>query len=209
MKLYDSRRAPNPRRVRWFMAEKGQDVLPDLEIVDVDILKGEHRDPAYRNRAGLSMVPALELDDGTVLTESLAICRYLEALVPEPNLFGRDPRETAVIEMWTRRCEIYVANPLMLAARYGHPALAVMGDHDPEGSAKNRAAAERMLKHLERQLAGREFIAADRVTIADIVTVTAMDFARLIKFRPPEGMIHVARWYEAMRARPAAAESVV
>ena len=208
MKLYDSRRAPNPRRVRWFMAEKGADAFPDLEIVDVDIFKGEHRDPAFRNRAGLSMVPALELDDGTVLTESLAICRYLEALVPEPNLFGRDPKETAIIEMWTRRCEIYVANPLMLATRYGHPALAVMGDHDPEGSAKNRAAAERMLKHLERQLADREFIAADRVTTADIVTVTAMDFARLIKFRPPEGMTHVARWYEAMRARPAAQAGV-
>lgn len=208
MKLYDSHRAPNPRRVRWFMAEKGPDAFPDLEIVNVDIFSGEHRRPEFRDGAGLSMVPALELDDGTVLTESLAICRYLEALRPEPNLFGHDPKETAVIEMWTRRCEIYVANPLMLATRYGHPALAVMGDHDPEGSAKNRAGAERMLKHLERQLEGREFIAADRVTTADIVTVTAMDFARLIKFRPPETMTNVARWYEAMRARPAAQAGV-
>lgn len=204
MKLYDSRRAPNPRRVRWFMAEKGPDAFADVEIVNVDILTGEHRRPEYRDRAGLAHVPALELDDGTLLTESVAICRYLEALRPEPNLFGRNPEETAVIEMWTRRCEMYVATPLMFAARYGHPALAVLGDHDPEGAAKNRAGAEKMLKHVERQLEGRAFIAADRVTMADIVAVTAMDFARLIKFRPPEALTNVTRWYEAMRARPAA-----
>jgi glutathione S-transferase len=205
MKLYDSRRAPNPRRVRWVMAEKN---ISDIEVIEVDLMQGEHKRPEFRGRTGMSMVPALELDDGTVITESLAICRYLEALHPEPNLFGRDPKEAAVIEMWTRRCEMYVATPLMLATRYGHPALAVMGDHDPEGSAKNRAAAERMLKHLERQLEGREFIAADRVTIADIVAVTGMDFARMIKWTPPETTPNVARWYAAMRARPAAQASV-
>ena len=201
MKLYDSRRAPNPRRVRWVMAEKG---VEDLEIVNLDLLTGEHRRSEFRDAAGLSMVPALELDDGTVFTESVAICRYLEALHPEPNLFGRDPKETAVIGRWTRRCEIYVANPLMLATRYGHPALAVLEGPDEEASRKHREGAERMLKHLERQLDGREFIVADRVTIADIVAVTGMDFARMIRWRPPEAMANVGRWYEAMRARPAA-----
>jgi glutathione S-transferase len=149
-------------------------------------------------------VPALELDDGTTLTESVAICRYLEALHPEPNLFGRDPLETAVIEMWTRRCEMYVATPLMLAVRYGHPAIAVLEGPDEEGSRKYIAGAERMLKHMDRQLEGRDFIAADRVTMADVVTVTGMDFARLLKWRPAEGLTNVVRWYEAMRARPAA-----
>jgi glutathione S-transferase len=187
--------------VRWVLAEKGVD---DLEIFQVDIFEGEHKEADFRDRAGVAMVPALELDDGTTITESLAICRYLEALHPEPNLFGRDPVETAVIEMWTRRCEMYLATPLLLATRYGHPALAVLEGADEEGSRKNIAAAERMLKHVERQLAGREFIAADRVTIADIVTVTAMDFARLLKWRPPEALTNVGRWYEAMRARPAA-----
>lgn len=201
MKLFDSRRAPNPRRVRWAMAEKGID---DIEIVQVDIFKGEHKQPGYRDRAGLAHVPALELDDGTTLTESVAICRYLEALHPEPNLFGRDPIETAMIEMWTRRCEIYLANPLMLAVRYGHPAIVMLDGPDEEGSRKNVATAERMLKHVDRQLAGREFIAADRVTIADIVAVTGMDFARLLKWRPAEALVNVGRWYEAMRARPAA-----
>lgn len=205
MKLYDSRRAPNPRRVRWFMAEKEID---GIEIVDVDIFKGEHRRPEYRDRVGLAHVPALELDDGTVLTESVAICRYLEALHPEPNLFGRDPVETAVIEMWTRRCELYLANPLMMAVRYGHPALAVLEGPDEEGSRKAIAGAERMLKHIDRQLADRAFIAADRVTMADIVAVTGMDFARLLKWRPPEELAHVGRWYEAMRARPAASAGI-
>ena len=206
MKLYDSRRAPNPRRVRWLLAEKG---LSDLEIVEVDLLKGDHKVADYRARAGLSHVPALELDDGTVLTESLAICRYLEALHPQPNLFGRDPEETAVIEMWTRRCELYLANPLMLATRYGHPALAALGAQDSAAGEQQRAGAEKMLKHLDRQLDGRDFIAADRVTMADIVAVTGMDFARMIRWRPPEALANVGRWYQAMRARPAAAASIL
>lgn len=205
MKFYDSLRAPNPRRVRWFMAEKGRDAFRDIEIVNVDILKGEHREAGYRDRAGIAHVPALELGDGATITESIAICRYLEALHPEPNLFGRDPTETAVIEMWTRRCEIYLANPLMMAVRYGHPALAVLEGPDEAASLKQREGAEKMLKHVDRQLEGREFIAADRVSIADIVAVTGMDFARLIKWRPPEALANIARWYEAMRARPAAA----
>ena len=106
MKLYDSRLAPNPRRVRWFLAEKGID---DLEIVQVDLMAGAHKTPEYLAEVGLANVPALILRDGTALTESLAICRYLESLHPEPNMFGRDARETAVIEMWTRRAELTAA----------------------------------------------------------------------------------------------------
>ena len=202
MKLYDTRKAPNPRRVRWVMAEKGVD---DVEIVEVDIFQGHHKTAEYRGRAGLAHVPALELDDGTTLTESVAICRYLEALYPEPNLFGRDPVETAVIEMWTRRCEMYVATPLMMAVRYGHPAMAGLdGAMSEEEIGKQRASAGRMLKHVDRALSERPFIAADRITMADIVAISGMDFARLIKWRPPEALANVTRWYEAMRARPAA-----
>src|ERR1700761_495632 len=108
MKLYDSRRAPNPRRVRWFMAEKG---ITDIEVIQLDILKGEHKTPDYLAKVGLPVTPALELDDGTVITESVAICRYLESIYPEPNLFGRDPKEIALIEMWTRRAEMLLATP--------------------------------------------------------------------------------------------------
>lgn len=202
MKLYTSHRAPNPRRVRWVMAEKG---IEDVELVEIDILTGEHKTPEYRARVGVPHVPALELDDGTVISESVAIGRYLEALYPEPNLFGRDAREQAIIEMWTRRCEFYLANPIMLSVRHSHPALAALeAVQMPQLADYNRVAAEKFMRTLDRRLADHEFLAADRITIADIVAVVGLDFARLIKYRPPEELTHLARWLEACRARPAA-----
>jgi glutathione S-transferase len=201
MKLYDSYRAPNPRRVRWFMAEKGID---DIEVVMVDVFKGEHRTPEYLARAGLANVPALEMDDGTTITESVAICRYLESLYPEPNMFGRDPRETAIIEMWTRRVEMLLSTPLMLTVRHSHPALAALEKQVPEIADSNRKGAERALKIFERRLAESEFLAADRVTIADILAATAIDFSRMARFSVPEEFGNVRRWYAAMMARPAA-----
>ncbi len=205
MRLYDSKRAPNPRRVRWFLAEKGAE---DIEIVQVDVFKGEHKTPEYLARVGLANVPALELDDGTTITESVAICRYLESVYPEPNMFGRDAREIAVIEMWARRTELLVANPLMMAVRHTHPALAALDTQVPAIAEANAASATRALKLLDRRLSESPFIAADRVTIADILAFTAMDFARMIKFAPPAELTNVARWAEEMRARPAASAGV-
>ncbi|MDP1632916.1 MAG: glutathione S-transferase [Caulobacter sp.] len=202
MKLYDSLRAPNPRRVRWFLAEKGAE--DQVEIIDVSIFKGEHRQPDYLARAGLANVPMLEMDDGTAITESVAICRYLESVFPEPNLFGRDARETAVIEMWSRRAEMMLATPLMMTVRHSHPALAALEKQIPEIAEANRAGATRALKVFDRQLADNEFIASDRVTMADILAATAIDFSRMAKFVLPEEMAHVRRWYDAMLARPAA-----
>jgi glutathione S-transferase len=201
MKLYTSNRAPNPRRVRWFMAEKGID---DVEIVDVDLLKGEHRTPEYVERAGIAQSPALTLADGTTITESVAICRYLESLYPAPNLFGRDPQEVAVIEMWMRRAEILCALPLMLAVRHGHPALAALETQVPEVAANNRASGERSLKLFDRRLAESPWIAADRVTIADGVLFVGMEFARLVRFAIPEELAHLTRWQAAMRERASA-----
>ena len=202
MKLYTYHRAPNPRRVHWVMAEKG---IEDVELVEVDILTGEHKTAEYRARVGVPHVPALELDDGTTVSESVAIGRYLEALYPEPNLFGRDAREQAVIEMWTRRCELYLANPMMLSVRHSHPALAALeAVQAPQLAEYNRVAAEKFMKTLDRRLADHEFLAADRFTIADIVAVVGLDFARLIKYRPPEELTHLARWLEVGRSRPAA-----
>lgn len=205
MKLYDSKRAPNPRRVRWFLAEKGAD---DIEIVAVDVFKGEHKTPEYLARAGLANVPALELDDGTTITESVAICRYLESIFPEPNMFGRDAREVAVIEMWTRRTELLLANPLMLSVRHSHPALAALDTQVPAIAESNAAGATRALKILDRRLAESAYIAAERITIADILAFTAIDFARMIKFAPPAELGNLARWAEEMRSRPAAAAGV-
>jgi glutathione S-transferase len=205
MKLYDSRRAPNPRRVRWVLAEKG---VVDIEIVQMDLFANQHREPDYLAKAGLANVPALEMDDGTTITESLAICRYLESLYPEPNLFGRDPKEMAVIEMWTRRAEMLLATPLMMAVRHAHPALAALEQQVPEIAAANRAAAERALKVFDRRLAESDFIAADRITMADIVAFVSLDFARMVQFKAPETLVHFTRWADAMRARPAASAGV-
>ncbi|MBL0946925.1 glutathione S-transferase [Brevundimonas sp.] len=202
MKLYTSHRAPNPRRVRWVMAEKG---IEDIEVVQVDLLAGEHRTPEYRAKVGVPHVPALELDDGTCISESVAICRYLESLYPEPNLFGIDAREQAIVEMWTRRCEFYLANPVMLTVRFTHPALAVLeATPQPQVADYNRVAAERFMKTLDRHLDGRDYLALDRFTIADIVAVVGLDFARLIKYRPPAELENLNRWLDACRARPAA-----
>lgn len=198
MKLYDTPRAPNPRRVRLFMLEKGID---DVEIVPVSLLEGAHKQPDYLAKAGLANVPMLEMDDGTCITESLAICRYLESLYPEPNLMGRDPKETAVIEMWTRRVEMMVATPLMMAVRHLHPALGVLEKQNPAIGEANTESGTRALKLIDRRLSESEWIAADRLTIADIVAFASIDFARMIKFRPPAEMTHVGRWLEAMNAR--------
>lgn len=205
MKLYQSKRAPNPRRVRWFMAEKG---IENIEIVEVDIFGGDHRTPEYLSMAGQSHVPALELDDGTGITESIAICRYLEHIYPEPNMFGTTPLETAIIEMWTRRAEMMVATPLMLTVRHGHPALAALEKQVPEIAEAQRVSAERGLKVLDRRLGQSAFIAVDRITMADIVAFTGTDFARMVKFRPAEELLHLARWMDAMRTRPAASAGI-
>ncbi len=205
MKLYDTARAPNPRRVRWLMAEKG---ITDIDIAPVDLMSGQHRSPEYRALTGFFHVPVLVTDDGTAISESLAICRYLEALYPAPNLFGGDPRAQAVIEMWTRRAEVYLANPLMLHVRFSHPALSVLETPRPEVGAYNLETAERFMKALDRQLAEHEFIAGDRFAIADIVAVVGIDFGRLVRYRPPETLTHLARWLAACRAPPAAALSL-
>lgn len=201
MKLYDTPFAPNPRRVRWVMAEKGVD---DIELVPLDIMKGEHKQPDYLDRSGLAQLPALELDDGVVITESIAICRYLESRYSTPNLFGRTPEETAVIEMWLRRAEFLAATPMMQWVRHTAPPLAVLETQDPAFAAHQQAEALKGLAFLDARLAGREWLAADRLTIADIAAFIGLDFGRLIRFRPPEGLANLCRWAEAMRARPAA-----
>ena len=201
MRLYDTAFAPNPRRVRWVMAEKGVD---DLEIVAVDLMKGEHKQPGYLEKAGLAQLPALEFDDGTVVTESVAICRYLESRHPEPNLFGRTPEETAVIEMWLRRAEMLVATPMMMWVRHTAPPLAVLEEQNPAVAAYEQAKGLAGLKVLDARLAGHDWLAAERITIADIVAFIGIDFARMLRFRPPGELANLCRWAEAMRARPAA-----
>jgi len=201
MKLYDAPIAPNPRRVRWVIAEKG---IKDIEIVPISIPEGEHKRADYLAKAGLPNLPMLEMDDGTTVTESLAICRYLESRYPEPNLFGRTPEETAVIEMWTRRAELLVAMPFMLGVRLTHPGFAALETPAPEVGTWNQQAGLKALTVLDRRLSESEWLGAERLTIADIVAFIGIDFARIVRLRPPEELTHVGRWAATMRERPAA-----
>ena len=201
MKIYDAAIAPNPRRVRWVMAEKG---ITDIEVIPVSIPDGEHKQPSYLAKAGLPNLPMLEMDDGTTVTESIAICRYLESRYPEPNLFGRDPQETAVIEMWTRRAELLVAMPFMLGVRLSHPGFAALETPAPEVGTWNQQAGLRALKMLDLRLGESEWLGAERLTIADIVAFIGIDFARIVRLKPPEELTSLVRWAAAMRERPAA-----
>lgn len=202
MKLYVDPLAPNPRRVLWSMAEKG---IEDIEVVPVELMSAAHRRPEFVQMAGLPLVPQLELDDGAVIGESIAICRYLESLYPEPNLFGREALETALIEVWTRRVEMLFATPLMLAVRFGHPALkGLEPNQSPERAQAELGAAQRALPILESRLEGRPWLCGERLTIADIVAGSSLGFARLIRFEVGETYPNLRRWAEAVMARPGA-----
>lgn len=165
-----------------FLAEKGID---DIELVQVDLPKGEHRSAEFRAMSPLSQVPTLRLDDGVSLTESRAICGYLEALHPEPNLMGRDALERAQIEMWDRRMELLVATPLMMWVRHGSPAMAPVERNQSEAvSAYYEKQAMRLASWLDGELTSREWVAGDRFTIADITAACGIDFAKMMRWRP-------------------------
>lgn len=201
MKLYDGGRAPNPRRVRVFLAEKG--ITVPLE--QIDIMKGEHKTPAFTAFNPMQRVPSLVLDDGTAISESIAICRYFEGIQPEPALFGRTPLESALVEMWQRRMEFELLLSIAAVFRHTHPAMAEL--EVPQVAAwgeANRARVERFLRFLDGHLAGRDFVLGDYYSVADITGMIAVDFLRLPKIAIPEGLGHVRRWHAALAARPSA-----
>ncbi|MEP9351586.1 glutathione S-transferase [Xanthobacter sp. KR7-225] len=201
MKLYDSGRAPNPRRVRIFLAEKGVEV----ELVPVDLAKLEHKSAAFTRINPRQRVPALVLDDGTVICETMAICRYVEALKPEPNLFGATPIEQGLVEMWQRRVELELLYPIMFVVRHTNPGMAqVEVPQVPEWGEANRPKVMAYLEFLNTELADRAYIAGDRFTVADITAMVALDFMRVIKVEVPEGYDHLRRWKSVVSERPSA-----
>jgi glutathione S-transferase len=202
MKLYDGGRAPNPRRVRIFLAEKGIEV----EKQQVDLGALEHKGTAYTAINPLQQVPALELDDGTILTESIAICRYFEALQPEPALFGRNGREAAIVEMWNRRLEQRLLFGVAQVFRHLHPAMKPM--ENPQITAWGEANKPRVmefLKLLEDELASRRYVAGDAFSVADITGLVAIDLMKPAKLAVPDEIKNVRRWYADVSARPSAA----
>jgi glutathione S-transferase len=200
MKLHDLKAGLNPRRVRIFLAEKGL----DLPRVEIDLQRGDNRTPEFLKLNPLGKLPVLELDDGSVLTESVAICHYIESLHPEPNLCGRDSRERAEIEMWDRRMEFDAATHAIGAFVHLHP---FWIGRETQVAAFGELARDKLLQRmawLDNELAEREFLAAGRYTLADITLQCTLVMAKGIGIRIPEQHAHLSRWFATVTARPSA-----
>ncbi|MEC9382792.1 MAG: glutathione S-transferase family protein [Pseudomonadota bacterium] len=200
MILYEFAQAPNPRRVRIFLNEKGI----DIPTKQVDLMNGEHKKDEYKKMSPLSQVPTLELDDGTYITESIAICRYFEALYPEPNLLGKDPKEIAIIEMWQRRIELLLMIGIANTYRHGHPAMAALEDQVKEWSEASRPRVIKMMHWFEKQMENKEYICLDRYTIADISALVCFDFAKWPKIEIPDNCNNLKNYYERLNSRASA-----
>jgi glutathione S-transferase len=201
MKLYDSGRAPNPRRVRIFLAEKGITV----PSVQVDITKLEHRRPDYAALNPVQQVPTLVLDDGTAISETIAICRYFEEIQPDPPLFGTDPLSRAIVEMWQRRIEFGLLGPVAAVFRHLHPSMAQMEvPQVPAWGEANKARAQTFLAVLDRQLADKPFVCGPDFTVADITGYVGIDFMRPSRLSVAEELSNVRRWLSDVAARPSA-----
>ena len=174
MILYSSKLAPSPLKVLIFLKEK--DILDQVKIIDLDLGKLEHKTPEYKAIAPNSRVPALKLNDDTIILETTAICRYLESLYPEPNLFGENPIEIASIEMWYSRVTYELMVPLMHGFRHTHPHMSQMENQNQEYGLAQRELAVKSLDIYNDIIASREYIAGERFTYADIQMVTSLQF---------------------------------
>ena len=203
MKLFIAPRAPNPRRVQMFIAEKG---IPDIEEVPVDLNGGAHRTDEFRRLSPHARVPVLQLDDGRGLSETRAICSYLEGLHPAPNLMGEGFEERAFIEMHDRRVEWYWLLPIANGVRHTHPGLAALEQPQfPEFGQSQAVKVRESARWLDDTLAAQPWIAGERFTIADITAFCALEFAKLMKFNPgAEGFAALQAWRDRVAERPSA-----
>lgn len=204
MKLYDNPTAPNPRRVRVFLAEKDIEV----EHVSVDLQAGEHKTPEFLQKNMNGQIPVLELDDGTCISESIAICRYFEALHPDPSLFGTTAKDIARIEMHMRRIELALGRNIGVSWVNG-PVVAQIAagrfTQIPEAKTQSDAAVHVYYERLDGELASRAMIAGDEYSAADISAMCVIDFAeQLVNLKPDEGLSNLARWREEVGSRPSA-----
>ena len=204
MKLFTSPGAPNPRRVALFMAEKA---ITEIELVPMDLNALEHKSASFLAKSPMARVPALELDDGRVLTETRAICTYLEGLYPNPNLMGADAEERAFIEMADRRVEWYFMLPVASCVRHTHPGLAPL--ENPQFPDFGQAQAPKVLAFaawLDGELQRQPWVAGERFTVADITAFCTLEFARLMRFKADRvGLTAPQSWRDRMAARPSAA----
>jgi len=200
MKLYDSAMAPNPRRVRIFLAEKGVTV----PIEQVDIGKAVNRQPPFLAKNALGGLPVLELDDGTCIAESVAICRYFEEQQPQPPLLGTDAKDRALVEMWQRRMELELFRNVTGCFQNTHKFFEGRIPQVPAYGEVCREAGRKRLAWLDGELTGRPFVAGERYTIADITALCAIDFGRVVDIRIAPEQKNLQRWYDAASSRPSA-----
>ena len=202
MKLYGAPMpAPNPRRVRIFLAEKGID-LPETPL---DIMKREHKAPEHRARNSLGQVPTLELDDGTCISETVAICRYFDETQPDPPLFGTTPLEKAKVDMWVRRIEFQVMTPVGMFWRHAHPRTAALLTQHKDFGESNREAYQGAQRFLDKELAGKDWLSGDTYSMADICLLSTVDFATWIGLPLEAEHENLAAWHARASARPSAA----
>jgi len=193
--------APNPRRVRIFLAEKGI----DLAETPLDLRKREHKSPEHRERNSLGQVPTLELDDGTMISETVAICRYFEEIQPNPRLFGETPAQKANVDMWVRRIEFQLMIPVGNFWRHAHPFTAALLTQYKDFGETNRETYANAQKWLDRELADRPFIAGEVFGMADICALSTVDFANWIGLPIDAERANLTAWHTRVSARPSAA----
>jgi glutathione S-transferase len=201
MKIVQTKAAPNPRRVRIFLAEKGIEV----PFEEVDLMQGAQKTPEFTALNPFQRVPLLVLEDGSAIAETMAICRYFEALQPEPALFGKGPLAVATVEMWSRRMDLGLLLSVAQAFRHLHPAMAKL--EVPQVAAwgeANKPRALEILKIMDEQLAGRRFLAGEHYSVADITGLVAVDFMKPARIERPPGLENLARWYAEVASRPSA-----
>lgn len=198
VKLFTTSVAPNPRRVSIFLGEKGIDV----PIVEIDLGKKENLDPEFVAKNPMGRVPVLELDDGSYLSESMAICRYFEEVQPEPPLFGVDAQDKANVEMWNRRMEFEILGNVSNCFRHTHAYWEGRIPQVKEFGELCRKNVEERMVWLDRELAGRAYIAGDRFTVADITAYTGFFLAKVPKIRITDAQPHLLKWFDAISQRP-------
>jgi glutathione S-transferase len=202
MHIIETHRAPNPRRVSVFLAEKGLEVARE----ERDLMSGDLKTPEFTKLNPWQRAPILVLDDGRVITESIAICRYFEDICPEPPLFGVGSVGKAEVEMWNRRVEFGLFNAVASVFRHLHPKMAHLETPQVEAwGLANKEKVKLELSRLDERLAGSRFIAGDTYSVADITALVAIDFMKPARLDPPEAFANVMRWYAEVSARPSAA----
>ena len=199
MKIYETRQAPNPRRVRIFLAEKG---IENVEYVQLDLQAGDNLSKEFRQKNSWGKVPVLELDDGKCISETVAICRYFEELYPDNPLMGQGALESAEIEMWNRRMELGVLFPVAMGFRHTTGYFSDREEVNKAWGETNVGYSKKQFQFLNKHLENNKYIAGDGYSIADITALCSVDFAKVIGLRVTEELPHLQRWHDDMKARP-------